>query len=97
MRHSEFDPASRERRPWNAGRRVQLLDMNVGDRFLLQFSLLRLGREVVGECTIDIARMRVMAFDEIGITAIHRTNEIANRVAQDGVDTTGKLVGFRNQ
>ena len=51
----------------------------------------------VGERTIDIARMRVMAFYEIGIIAIHRTNEIANRIAQDRVDTTGKLVGVRNQ
>ena len=37
----------------NPGRVDQPLDMDVGDRFLLQFAFLRLQREVVGECDID--------------------------------------------
>lgn len=66
-------------------------------RFLLQITLLWRGREIVGERALDVARVCVVTLHKIRIIAVRRTDEIADRLAQKGVETTGKLVRFRNQ
>ena len=43
----------------------QPLDVDMGDRFLLQFAALGLGGEIIDQRAIDIAWVRIMAFDEI--------------------------------
>ena len=71
--------------------------MNVRHRFLLEFAPLRFRRKVVDKRAINVSRMCIMPFDEVGVIAIHRTNQIANRVAENRVDTTGKLICLGNQ
>jgi hypothetical protein len=57
----------------------QPLNVNMRDRFLLQVALLGFGRKVVGKSPVDVARMGVVTFDQIGVVAIHGADKVTDR------------------
>ncbi|MFM0032600.1 hypothetical protein PQR70_41020 [Paraburkholderia madseniana] len=72
----------------------QPLNMDMRDRFLLQVTLLGFGRKVVGKCPVDVARMSVVTLDQIRVIAVHRTDEVTDRVSQDGMNSARQLIRF---
>ena len=75
----------------------QCLDMNVGDSLKLQIALLGFVRKIVGERPVDRPRMGIMAFDQIRIIAVHRSDEIADCLLNERLDPASEPVRFRHQ
>ena len=56
----------------------ELLHVDVRDGLMLEISLPRIGRVVVPQRAIDVARMSVVPLDEVRVVAVHRADEPAN-------------------
>jgi hypothetical protein len=69
----------------------------MGDGFLLKLSPLRLLREIVRKRPIDVAWVRVVPFNKIGIITVHGTYEVTNRTSQNWANTASQLIGLANQ
>lgn len=65
----------------------QPLNVDMRDRFLLQVTLLGFGRKVVDKCPVDVTRMGVVTFDQVGAIAIHGADKVTDRVQQDGMNS----------
>jgi hypothetical protein len=75
----------------------QVLDMDVGDRLALKVAALGISRKIIGKRALDIARMGGMAFDKVGVVAVHRADEIADRVAQNRMDLPGETISLSDK
>lgn len=53
-----------------------LLDGDVGGCFALEIALVGVGAEVVVEGAFDVDGVGVAAFDEVGVVAVHRADEV---------------------
>ncbi len=71
--------------------------MDVGERLMLKIPLARFVREVVRQRPVDVAGMGVVALDQVGVVAIHRPDEGADRLAQDRVHPLGEPIGIGEQ
>jgi hypothetical protein len=66
------------------------LDGDMRLRLKLEIALFRISAVVVLERPLDIDRVRVVAFDEIAVVAIHRSDEIGERPDDAGWKATAK-------
>ena len=65
----------------------------MGDGLKLEVPLLRILGIVACEGTVDADRVSVMALDEVGIVAVHRTHQVADAGVERGMDTPGERAG----
>jgi hypothetical protein len=63
------------------------LDIHVGAGFELQVSFGWILAVVVSERPLDIDRMRIVAFDEIAVVAVHRANQVGKPRHDPGRET----------
>lgn len=71
--------------------------MDVRERLVLEIPLARFVRKIVRQRPVDIAGMGVVPLDQVGIVAVHRPDEYADRLAQDRVHALGEPVGIGQQ
>jgi hypothetical protein len=69
----------------------------VRSRLELPIAAFRLLGELVIERSVNVSRKGVMAFDEVGVVAVHRTHEIAHRGAHHRVEASGQPMSLGNQ
>ena len=72
----------------------QCLHFDVCDRLYLQRAALRLASIVFRQRSINIARMRVMSFDQVGVITVHRAHKHSNRLLHYGIDPSGQSAGL---
>jgi hypothetical protein len=63
-------------------------------RLQLQVSSMWVCRVVGDESAIDVARMRVVALNQIRVVAVHRPHEVANGKSDDRMKLARELAGF---
>jgi hypothetical protein len=73
------------------------LHLDVGQRFQLKVSFFRLRGIVVGKRALNVARKGVVPFNEIGIVAVHRPDQIAYSGLNEGMDLAREGAGGRDQ
>jgi len=56
-------------------------DMSLGFKLKIAFLWIVL-RKIVIECTLNVYRMRIVALDEIAVVAVHRSDEVSERLCQ---------------
>jgi hypothetical protein len=66
-------------------------------RLVLQVSSMRVCRVVGDESTIDVARMRVVALDQVRVVAVHRPHEVADEKPDYEMKLARELAGFPRQ
>jgi len=66
------------------------LDGYVSPRFDLQVSFMRVRTILVSQSALDVHRMRVVAFDQVGIIAVHRPDQLGERFQDTGGQARSK-------
>ena len=75
----------------------QTLDLDMRASFKLQDASFRIRGIVVRQSGIDVARVSIVALDEVRVVAIHRAHEVANALANRPLNLARQVAGSGDQ